>query len=153
MTQDLSQVGITLKPQEVSYDTWLSLQITPGENSTAPLMAYGSWTYYPDFSAYEFTVDEQLGSYMYLNNQTINQLITQSNSEVNPTLRAHEISQITYDVQQQAAAIWLGQDIDLYDTGAGWGPTLWSTCVSGMWYNVAWDGIAFNSVYYACTPG
>lgn len=151
--QDLAQIGITLEPQQVTADTALTLQAIPGENSTAPLMEVGSWTWYPDFSGYEFLVTEQLASFMNLNNQTINDLITKSNSETNPTLRAQEISQITFMVQQQAAVIWLSQDVNMYDTGAGWGPTIWQTCVSGLWYNTAWDGIAFNSLYYACTPG
>jgi peptide/nickel transport system substrate-binding protein len=153
MKEDLAQIGITLQPSQVTADTALDLQAIPGENSTAPLMQIVSWTWYPDFSAYEFLVSEQLASFMNLNNQTINDLITKSNSEMNPTLRAQEISQITLMVQQQASDIWLSQDVNLYDTGAGWGPTIFQTCVTGMWYNTAWDGMAFNALYYACTPG
>jgi peptide/nickel transport system substrate-binding protein len=150
--QDLAQIGITLEPREVPSSTYWDLTAIPGENSTAPLIAFGSWTWYPDFSGYEFIVSEQLAAYMNLNNQTINDLIYKSNSETDPTLRAQEISQITLMVQQQAADIWLGQLTDLYDTGSGSGPTVWNTCVSGMWYNTAWDGLAFNAVYYTCTP-
>lgn len=153
MKQDLAQVGITLEPSQVTEDTALDLTAIPGENSTAPIMIIGSWTWYPDFSAYEFIVDEQLQSFLDLNNQTINNLIIESNSQTNPTLRAQEISQITSMVQQQAAVIWLSQDVNLYDTGAGWGPTIWNSCVSGMWYNTAWDGVAFNALYYSCAPG
>lgn len=152
MVQDLAQIGITLQPQQVSFDTWLSISLVPGTNSTAPILNYGSWTYYPDFSAYEFIVDQQLGAFFFLNNQTINNLILESNTQLNPTLRAEEISQVTLDVKQNAAVIWLGQDLDLYDTGGGFGPVIWNNCLSGMWYNTAFNGIAFNSVYYTCTP-
>lgn len=153
MKQDLAQVGIPLEPQQVTADTALNLAAIPGENSTAPLMEVSSWTWYPDFTAYEFIIDEQLAAFMDLNNQTINNMIIKSNSEVNPTLRAQEISQITLMVQQQAAVIWLSQDVDMYDTGAGFGPTIWNNCVTGMWYHTAWDGLAYNAVYYTCTPG
>lgn len=152
MKQDLAQVGIVLQPQEVTYDTWLSISLVPGSNSTAPILNYGSWTYYPDFSAYEFIVDQQLGAFFFMNNQTINQLILESNTQLNPTLRAQEISQITQDVKQNAAVIWLGQDVDLYDTGGGFGPTVWNKCLSGMWYSTAFNGVDFNTVYYTCTP-
>jgi ABC-type transport system substrate-binding protein len=153
MKQDLAQIGITLEPQQVTFDTASTLEAIPGENSTAPLMTIQGWTWYPDFSGYEFLVTETLGSVMNLNNQTINQLIIESNSELNPTSRGQEISHITLMVQQQAAFVWLGQDLDMYDTGEGFGPIIWQKCVSGMWYNTAWDGVPFNSLYYTCTPG
>ncbi|MEM3794750.1 MAG: ABC transporter substrate-binding protein [Thermoprotei archaeon] len=152
LQQDLAQVGIKLQPQQVSFDTWLSLSETPGNNTNAPLLTYGSWTYYPDFSAYEFIVDQQLGAFFFLNNQTINTLILESNTQLNQTLRAEEISLITLYVKQNAAVIWLGQDVDLYDTGGGFGPVIWNKCLSGMWYNTAFNGIPFNSVYYTCNP-
>ncbi len=150
--QDLAQVGITLNPQEVTFDTWLSLSLVPGTNTTSPIINYGSWTYIPDFSGYEFIVDEQLGAFFFLNNQTINNLVTESNSQINPTLRAQEISQVQLDVKQNAAVIWLGQAVDFYDTGGGFGPTVWNNCVAGLWYSTAFNGVPFNSVYYACNP-
>lgn len=152
MKQDLAQIGITLNPQQVSFDTWLSLSLVPGTNSTSPILNYGSWTYVPDFSGYEFIVDQQLGAFYFLNNATINALVTQSNSQLNPTLRAQEISQVQADVQQNAAVIWLGQAVDFYDTGGGFGPTVWNSCVSGLWYSTAYNGVPFNSVYYSCNP-
>jgi peptide/nickel transport system substrate-binding protein len=152
LVQDLAQIGITLQPQQVSFDTWLSLSTVPGNASNAPILDFGSWTYYPDFSAYEFIVDQQLGAFFFMNNQTINQLILESNTQLNSTLRAEEISQITLYVKQNAAVIWLGQDVDLYDTGGGFGPVIWNRCLTGMWYNTAFNGVPFNSVYYVCTP-
>jgi len=152
MKQDLSQVGITLNLEQVTESEFLTLQSVPGTNSSSPYLSPNSWTYYPDFSAYEFIVDSQMGIFNYLNNQTIHNLILQSNDEVNTTLRAQEISSIAVDTQQQAAFVWLGQDVDLYDTGGGFGPTVWNVCLSGMWYNTAFNGVDFNSLGYTCTP-
>ena len=152
MKEDLAQVGITLEPKEVTYQTMGAIEFIPGQNSTAPLMQYGDWTWYPDFTAYEYIVDEQLGMFLLFNNQTVHNLIIQSNNQINATLRAQEISEVTEMVQQQAAVIWVGQDVNIYSTGTGFGPTVFNSCVSGMWYNVAWFGVAFNSLYYTCTP-
>src|SRR4029077_6428739 len=122
MKQDLAQIGITLNLQQVTANEFLTLQSVPGTNSSSPYLSPNTWTYYPDFSAYEFIVDSQMGIFNYLNNQTIHNLILQSNDEVNATLRAQEISKIAIFTQQQAAFIWLGQDVSLYDTGGGFGP-------------------------------
>ena len=149
---DLAQIGITVNAQQVTFGVWVNGLSIPGENSTAPILDYGSWTGYPDFSLYEYIVDAQLGVLGFMNNQTINQLVTESNTQLNQTLRAQEISQITVDTLQQASVIWLGQDQDLYSTGGGFGPTVWNTCVTGQYYNGAFDGVPFNTLAYACNP-
>jgi len=113
---------------------------------------YGSWSTFPDFSGYEYIVDAQLGAFGFFNNQTIDNLVTESNGQLNRTLRAQEISQITVDAQQQSAVIWLGQDQDLFNTGGGFGPTIWNSCVAGLYYNPAFDGVPFNTVHFSCTP-
>jgi hypothetical protein len=119
-------------------------------------MAYGLWAYWPDFSGYEFLVDQQLGAFFYLNNATIHSLIIQSNSELNATKRAQEISKITIDVQQNAAAIWLGQEKGFPDDGGGIGPVIFNKCVTGdsnMWQNPyywVFVGLDFNTIYYQC---
>jgi len=87
-----------------------------------------------------------------MHNDTIYNLVLKSNAELDPTARARDISQITQLTQQSASMIWLGQDLDTYDTGAGVGPVLFNKCLAGMWYNTAMNGITFNSVYYACSP-
>ena len=150
--QDLSTIGITLNVQELSQPTMVSLQNVPGNNATAMDMFTINWTYYPDFSAYEYLVDNAFGAFGNMHNQTIVNLIDESNTQLNSTLRGQEISQITQDVQQAYAMIWLGQDIDVYDPGAGIGPTMFNHCVTGLWYNTAFNGIDFNSVYYSCNP-
>ncbi len=144
--QDLSDIGITLQTQELTADEVISLQGTPGQNASAPYMVMINWTYYPDFSAYEFIVDSQFGVFGNFHNQTIANEILESNTQLNPTLRGQEISQITSQLVQQAGFIWLGQDLDLFDPGAGIGPYIWNHCVSGMWYNTAFNGIDFNNV-------
>lgn len=152
--EDLSAIGINVATQALTVDELINIQATPGNATNAPYLAVApSWTYYPDFSAYEFLIDSSLGVFGNFYNATIHNLILESNTELNPTLRAQEISQITFDSQQQAANIWIGQDIDLFDTGGGIGPTLWNSCVSGLWYNTAFNGVDFNSVYFSCTPG
>ena len=150
--QDLSQIGITVNVQELSQASLVALQGVPGANSTAMEMFSINWTYYADFSAYEYLVDSAFGVYGNMHNQTIVNLIDESNTQLNSTLRGQEISQITQDVQQANAMIWLGQDIDVYDPGAGIGPTIFNHCVSGLWYNTAFNGIDFNAVYYSCNP-
>ena len=152
MKQDLAQIGITLTLQEVSSNTYLNLESVPGTNSTAPYMMAGAWTGWPDFSGYEFIVASEYGVYNFLQNQTIYNMIVQSNSQLNTTLRAQEISQITLDVKQQAAFIWLGQDLDLYPTGDSYGPIVWNSCVVGQWYSVNMDGPDFNALSYNCSP-
>jgi len=149
---DLAVIGITVNVQELSQPSLLSLQGVPGANSTAMEMFSINWTYYADFSAYEFLVDSSLGVFGNMHNQTIVNLIDQSNTQLNSTLRGEEISQITEDVKQSASILWLAQDIDVYDPGAGIGPTMFNHCVSGLWYNTSFNGIDFNSVYYSCNP-
>ncbi|MDA4130803.1 MAG: ABC transporter substrate-binding protein [Thaumarchaeota archaeon] len=150
--QDLSQIGITVTLEQVSSSAYLNLQIIPGTNSSAPFMFAAAWTGWADFSGYEFLISSQYGVYNFLNNQTINNLITESNGQVNATVRAREISQITLDVQQQAAFIWLGQDVDQYPTGDGFGPIVWSNCVVGQWSSVNSPGVEFNALTYKCNP-
>ena len=149
---DLAVIGITVNVQELSQPSLLSLQGVPGANSTAMEMFSINWTYYADFSAYEFLVDSSLGVFGNMHNQTIVNLIDESNTQLNSTLRGEEISQITEDVKQSASILWLAQDIDVYDPGAGIGPTMFNHCVSGLWYNTSFNGIDFNSVYYSCNP-
>jgi ABC-type transport system substrate-binding protein len=144
--QDLAQIGINVQTQEVSQATMVTIQATPGQNASAADMVMINWTYYPDFSAYEFIVDSALGAFGNFHNQTILNLIYKSNTELSPTARAQDISQITSDLVQQAGFIWLGQDLDVFDPGAGIGPTIWNHCASGMWYNTAFNGVDFNNV-------
>ena len=144
--QDLSAIGINVQTQEVSQATIVGIQGTPGQNASASDMVMINWTYYPDFSAYEFIVDSALGAFGNFHNQTILNLIYESNAQLNSALRAQEISQITTDLVQQAGFIWLGEDLDVFDPGAGIGPTIFNNCVSGMWYNTAMNGILFNNV-------
>ena len=152
IVQDLSQIGITVNAQQVSFDVFVSDLSIPGANSTAPILDYASWTAFPDFAEYEYIVDAQLGAFGFMNNQTINQLVTESNVQLNQSLRAQEISQITVDTLQQASVIWLGQDQDLYSTGGGFGPTVWNSCVTGLYYNPAFDGVPFNTISFKCNP-
>jgi len=152
MKADLAQIGITLNLHEVTAATLFSLEPLPGQNATAMDMAADDWTYYADFSGYEFLIDQRFGSFGNLENDTIYNLILKSNTELNATARAQEIAQTARDVQQQASDIWMGQDLNTYDTGAGMGPTLFNKCIAGLWYNTDFNGIDFNSVYYACTP-
>ena len=115
-------------------------------------MTYNGWFYWPDFTGYEFLVDSSFGVYLDFYNQTVHNLIMESNSQTNSTLRAEEISQITYDVQQQAAIIWLSQDTDIFNTGIVNGPAVVSTCLSGFYYNSQLGGVEFNVLHYTCTP-
>jgi peptide/nickel transport system substrate-binding protein len=149
---DLGQIGINVNVEQLSQPSLLSLQDVPGANSTAMEMFSINWTYYADFSAYEFLVDSSLGVFGNMHNQTIVNLIDESNTQLNSTLRGQEISQITEDVKQSASILWLAQDLDVYDPGAGIGPTMFNHCVSGLWYNTAFNGIDFNAVYYSCNP-
>jgi len=144
--QDLAAIGINIQTQELTQAAIIGLQNTPGANSTAPYMIMINWTYYPDFSAYEYIVDSQFGAFGNFHNATIAKLIVESNSQINPTLRAQEISQATSELVQQAGFIWLGEDLDVFDPGAGVGPYIWNQCVTGMWYNTAFNGIDFNNV-------
>ena len=151
--QDLSAIGINVQTQALTIDELIETQAIAGNATNAPYLAVApSWTYYPDFSAYEFLIDSSLGVFGNFYNATVHNLILQSNTQLNPTLRAQEISDVTSLSQQAAGNIWIGQDIDMYDTGGGIGPTIWNNCVSGLWYNTAFNGVDFNSVYFSCTP-
>ncbi len=157
LVSNLAQIGITIQPQSMSVASFISATLSCCGNSTSfPDIAADSWSYWPDFSGYEFLVDQQLGAFFYLNNQTIHNLIIKSNSELNSTLRAQELSQITIDVQQNAATIWLGQDNDLPTTGNGVGPTVFNKCITGdpnMWQNPSYwvfVGLDFNQMYSTC---
>ena len=152
MQQELSSIGITLQPQQVSSATWGAFFGVPGTNSTTPDIFYSGFTGYSDFSEYTWLVSPTYGLLYYYNNSTINNLIAQSNVELNVSARAHEISLITQYAQQQAVAIWLAQAIDFFDTGVGFGPIVWNNCVTGLWYNGGFNGVDFNSLSYSCTP-
>jgi len=149
---NLAEVGVTVNLRETSQAEMNVIQSIPGQNSTAPDMWSTQLTYYPDFSGYEIIVDNRFNVFGNVHNDTIYNLVLKSNAELDPAARARDISQITQLTQQSASMIWLGQDLDTYDTGAGVGPVLFNKCLAGMWYNTAMNGITFNSVYYACSP-
>ena len=115
-------------------------------------MYFADFTFYPDFSGYEYLVDANLGFYPYFLNSTIDNLVTLSNTQLNTTLRSQEISQITLDFNQQAGALWLGEPTDLFEVGGGFGPEVWNHCITGMWYNAAFMSVDFNSLSYTCSP-
>jgi ABC-type transport system substrate-binding protein len=152
MKQDLAVIGVDLELKGVTGTTIATLFGVPGANATAPDMMATNWTYYPDFSGYEVIVDSEFGVIGNMQNATIYNLILKSNTELNPTIRAHEISQVTEDVLQSASIIWLGQDIDVFDTGAGVGPSVFNSCVAGAYYNMAFNGLPLNTLYYTCSP-
>ncbi len=150
MASELSQVGITLTSQAISLVAFPSIDgLSP---SKAPDFTYNGWFYWPDFTGYEYLVDSSFGVYLDFYNQTVHNLIIESNSQTNATLRAQEISQITYDVKQQAAIIWLSQDTDIFNTGIVNGPAIVNVCVSGFYYNSQLGGLEFNVLHYACSP-
>jgi peptide/nickel transport system substrate-binding protein len=152
LVNDLNQIGITVQAEGVDPATAISLESLNGTAANAPDMQYGDWTFYPDASAYFPITDAAWGIFTYFHNQTIYNLEVQSNEQQNPTLRAQEISQVTVDLQKQYDFVWLAQDTDVYDTGAGFGVEVWNHCVTGMYYNTAFNGVEFNNLYYSCNP-
>ena len=152
LQQDLAQVGITLVPQGMSTQAWIEEAYLPGNSTQAPYMQANNWTYYNDVSAYIAVTDANFGVIESFHNQTIVNLMLKSNSELDPQKRAQEISQFTQMLENSHAFIWTSQDLDLYDTGAGAGPTVFNKCLSGMFYNTAFNGVMFNVVYYTCAP-
>jgi len=150
--QNLAQIGITVVPQQVTEETWIQAGYLPGNSTGAPYMSASNWTYYNDVSAYEALVDSTYGVIDNYHNPALVALITKSNAELNPQMRAQQISQITEIVKDSDAEIWISQDMNLYDTGAGYGPTIFNKCVSGMFYNTAFNGVMFNVLYFTCAP-
>ena len=89
MASELSQVGITLTSQVISLVAFPSIDgLSP---SKAPDFTYNGWFYWPDFTGYEYLVDSSFGVYLDFYNQTVHNLIIESNSQTNATLRAQEI--------------------------------------------------------------
>jgi len=152
MKQDLAVIGVDLELKGVTGNTIATLFGLPGANATAPDMMATSWCYYPDWSGYNVIIDSALGAIGNMHNETIYNLIVKTNTELDPTLRASEISQVKVDVMQSASVIWLGQDVSLFDTGQGVGPIMFNKCLSGMYYNSAFNGIPLNTIYYTCSP-
>jgi peptide/nickel transport system substrate-binding protein len=153
MVNNLAQVGITMQAEGVDPATDISLSSLPGNNTLAPDLSYGSWTFYPDVSAYYPVTDSYwYAIFGYNHNQTIANLEVTSNEQSDQTLRSQEISQVTLDVQKSYDFVWLSQDSNLFDTGAGFGVEVWNHCVSGMYYNTAFNGVEFNNLYYTCNP-
>ncbi len=152
LINDLGQIGINMVPEGLSTGAGIAVFGLPPTDPKAPLMDALSWTYWPDFTAYEFVVDAQLGVYLDFNNTAINQLVDQSNVQTNQTLRAQELSQLVQLANQQAGFIWLGQDVDTFATGVGAGPIAWNTCLSGMFENTGFIGVDFATVQYTCSP-
>jgi len=152
MQQNAAQVGITIVPQQVTYGTWLEMSYVLGNKTEAPYMIANNWTFYPDVSAYEAIVDSTFGVVENYHNQTVVDLMAKSNTELDPAKRAQEISQFTQILLDSNAFIWLSQDVALYDTGGGFGPTVFNKCLTGMFYNTAFNGVMFNVISYACPP-
>jgi len=152
LVNDLSNVGITLQAEGVDPATAVALQTANATSAQAPNMQYGDWTFYPDVSAYYPITDTYWGIFSYFHNQTITNLEIQSNQEQDATLRAQQISQVTLDLQQQYDFIWMAQDNNVYDTGAGFGVEVFNHCVTGMYYNTGFNGVEFNNLYYTCNP-
>ena len=51
---DLGQIGVTLQPQQITVDTYVSTVFACcGTNPSYPDMSVESWIYWPDFSGYE----------------------------------------------------------------------------------------------------
>jgi len=151
LVADLGQIGITVQAQQVSIAVFSTLEFaTPGTNASAPILAWGSFSFIPDFAGYEYIVDSSLNLEFYLNNATINQLVNTYNTELNPQAAAKDLTQITNNVQQNAVFIWLGQGIDQYNIGSGVGITIWNKCVTGFWYNFGFNGIPYNALSLSC---
>lgn len=152
LVNDLSQIGITVVPEGLSSSAAISLFGLPPTDPKAPLILQETWTYWPDFTAYEFVIDADLGVFFDFNNATINDLIYQSNVEQDPTARGHMLSQIVQMTNEQAGFVWLGQDIDTFATGVGNGPIAWNNCLTGMFENTGFIGIDFAAISYTCNP-
>jgi ABC-type transport system substrate-binding protein len=152
LVNDLSQIGITLVPEGLSTSAAISIFGLPPTDPKAPLIEQETWTYWPDFTAYEFVIDADLGVFSTFNNATINNLIYASNAELDSTIRAQQLSRIVQLTNEQAAFVWLGQDVDTYATGVGNGPIVWNSCLAGMFGNAGFIGIDFAPVHYTCSP-
>ncbi len=152
LESDLSQIGITIVPQGVTSNTQASLAALNGTAANAPDLIASAWLYWPDFSSYEYLVSNISGFYLFYNNQTITNQILVSNSQLNPKLRAVEISQIQGEIKQQAPVIWLGNDIDVFGEAQGYGIGVMNDCISGAWYNAQFYSFPYNSMYYTCNP-
>ena len=152
LVNDLSQIGITLLPEGLSTSAAISIFGLPPTDPKAPLIEQETWTYYPDFTAYEFVIDADLGVFSTFNNATINNLIYASNAELNLPMRAQELSRIVQLTNEQAAFVWMGQDVDTYATGVGNGPIVWNSCLTGMFENAGFIGVDFAPVHYTCSP-
>jgi len=152
---DYSAIGVTLQPKELSFNTWVSLLFATGNtsgSSESDLM-YGNLVNWPDFAGYNMLVIASGPSAdPFPTNQTISNLALESNAQNNPQLRQQEISETTLWSQQQAEAIWLGTDQNLFNVGAGFGPMLFNKCVAGMYYNPVVEGVGYNTLYYTCNP-
>jgi hypothetical protein len=51
------------------------------------------------------------------------------------------------------AFVWMAQPTDMFDTGVGFGPTIWNSCVAGMYFSASMNGVDYNTVHYTCVPG
>ena len=155
MQADYSAIGVTLQTKELSFNTWVSLLFATGNtsgSSESDLM-YGNLVNWPDFAGYNMLVIASGPSAdPFPTNQTISNLALESNAQNNPQLRQQEISETTLWSQQQAEAIWLGTDQNLFNVGAGFGPMLFNKCVAGMYYNPVVEGVGYNTLYYTCNP-
>lgn len=153
---DYSAIGVNLQPKDLSSNTWISLLFASGNSSgsSEPDLMYGNLVNWPDFAGYNMLVTASGPNIdAFPTNQTISNVALESNAQNNATLRAQEISQATLWAQQQAEAIWLGTDQNIFNVGAGFGPMLFDKCVAGMVYNPVVEGVEYNTVYYTCNPG
>jgi ABC-type transport system substrate-binding protein len=155
LTQDLGQVGINVKPEGVTINTYFSMAFAPSNftSSSAPDMIENPWSWWPDFTGYEYIVDDSSGFFLWFHNQTINDLIGKSNYEINPQLRAQEISQVALMVQQQAGFIWTGQFIDMFNPGTFTGLPVFNKCnTAGLWFSQSYFGVPYSSLSFTCSP-
>lgn len=149
---DLNAIGINIAPQGVTSNTQSSLSALNGTSPQAPDLIASAWLYWPDFSAYEFLVSNISGFYFFYNNQTLTNLMLESNTQLNSTLRAEEISEIQQEIQQQAPVIWLGNDIDVFGEAQGYGIGVINNCLAGVYYDAQLYTFPYNAMYYTCNP-
>ena len=154
VTADLAQIGITVQPQQQSYDAYVSqIVVTNQGNASAPNIGWWGFADFPAMIGYQFGFDSCFGVAGFPHNPTVCSDIQTYDNQTNAAALPGELTTIDNALLNESAFIWMAQPVDMFDTGVGFGPTIWNSCLTGMYFSASMNGVDYNTVHFTCTPG
>ena len=118
---------------------------------SAPDITWWGFADYPALNGYQFGWDSCYGVVGFPHSNAVCNTINTYDAETNPSALPGEMTAIDQALLNESAFIFMAQPTDFYDTGVGFGPTVWNSCVTGMYFSSAMNGVDYNTVHYTAT--